>query len=156
VIAGCSTYEAAGHWGGKNPWDIPLFVVTHRPAEQPPGGEFIFVGNLVEAIDQAKAAAGGKQVHVMGGADLIRQALAAGLVDELTIIIAPVILGAGRPRRSMARGATVAVRGPLTSDELPIQAVAETSWGAGGCKTGHVFWWRPPWERSLNPFSVSP
>ena len=45
---------------------------------------------------QGRAAAGGKQVHVMGGADLIRQALAAGLVDELTIIIAPVILGAGK------------------------------------------------------------
>ena len=46
--------------------------------------------------DRAQAAADGKQVHVMGGADLIRQALAAGLVDELTIIIAPVILGAGK------------------------------------------------------------
>ena len=91
VIAGRATYEAAGHWGGKNPWDIPFFVVTHRPAEQPPGGDFIFVG-----IDQARAAAGGKQVHVMGGADLIRQALATGLVDELTIIIALVTLGAGK------------------------------------------------------------
>ena len=96
VIAGRGTYEAAGHWGGENPWDIPLFVVTHRPAEQPPAGGFIFAGSLVEAIDQAKAAAGGKQVHVMGGADLLRQALAAGLVDELTIIIAPVVLGGGK------------------------------------------------------------
>jgi dihydrofolate reductase len=96
VIAGRGTYEAAGHWGGKNPWGIPFFVVTHRPEEQPPGAGFIFAPSLVEAIDQAQAAAGGKQVHVMGGADLIRQALAAGLVDELTIIIAPVILGAGK------------------------------------------------------------
>lgn len=96
VIAGRATYEAAGHWGGKNPWGIPLFVVTHRPAEQPPGGEFIFAGSLAEAVDQAKAAAGGKQVHVMGGANLIRQALTAGLVDELTIIIAPLTLGVGK------------------------------------------------------------
>jgi len=96
VIAGRSTYEAAGHWGGKNPWGIPVFVVTHRPAEQPAGGEFIFAGSLTEAVDQAKAAAGGKDVHVMGGADLIRQTLAAGLADELTIIIAPVTLGAGK------------------------------------------------------------
>ena len=50
----------------------------------------------MEAIDQAQSAAGGQQVHLMGGADLIRQALAAGLVDELTIIITPVILGAGK------------------------------------------------------------
>ena len=96
VIAGRGTYEAAGHWGDKNPWGIPVFVVTHRPAEQPPGDEFVFVGSLADAIDQAKAAAGDKQVHVMGGADLIRQALTAGLVDELTIIIAPVTLGAGK------------------------------------------------------------
>src|SRR5258708_11177634 len=76
VIAGRGTYEAAGHWGGKNPWGIPFFVVTHRPAEQPPGDGFVFVGSLVEAIDKAKAAAGDKQVHVMGGADLLPQALA--------------------------------------------------------------------------------
>ena len=96
VIAGRGTYEAAGHWGGKNPWGIPFFIVTHHLAEQPPGGDFIFAGSLAEAVDRAQAAADGKQVHVMGGADLIRQALAAGLVDELTIIIAPVILGAGK------------------------------------------------------------
>jgi len=71
-------------------------VVTHRPAEQPPGGDFVFAGSLAEAVDRAQAAAGEKQVYVMGGADLIRQALAAGLVDELTIIIAPVTLGAGK------------------------------------------------------------
>jgi len=74
VIAGRATYEAAGHWGDKNPWGIPVFVVTHRPGEQPPGDDFTFVGSLAEAIDRAKAAAGDKQVHVMGGADLIRQA----------------------------------------------------------------------------------
>lgn len=96
VIAGRGTYEAAGRWGGKNPWGIPFFVVTHRSGEQPPGDDFVFAGSLTEAIDRAQAAAGGKQVHVMGDADLIRQALAAGLVDELTIIIAPVTLGAGK------------------------------------------------------------
>src|ERR1022692_2598712 len=45
VVAGRGTYEAAGHWGGKNPWGIPFFVVTHRPAEQPPGDDFTFVGS---------------------------------------------------------------------------------------------------------------
>ena len=49
-----------------------------------------------EAVEQAKEAAGGRDVHVMGGADVIRQALAAGLVDELTIIVAPVVLGGGK------------------------------------------------------------
>lgn len=96
VVAGRGTYEAAGHWGDKNPWDVPLFVVTHRPGEQPPGDEFVFVGNLREGIERAKAKAGDKQVHVMGGAQIFRQALSAGLLDELSIIIAPVVLGAGK------------------------------------------------------------
>jgi len=96
VIAGRGTYEAAGAWGGANPWDVPLFIVTHRPGEQPDGGGFTFAGSLAEAVEQASAAAGGKQVMLMGGADLIRQALAAGYVDELTVIVAPVVLGGGK------------------------------------------------------------
>ena len=96
VIAGRGTYEAAGHWGDKNPWGIPVFIVTNRPQEQPEGDEFVFVGGLSAAIEQAKAAAGDKQVHVMGGASIITQALAAGHVDQFTLIIAPVLLGAGK------------------------------------------------------------
>ena len=96
VIAGRSTYEAAEHWGDTNPWGVPFFIVTHRPEEQPPGDDFTFVGSVSEAIDRAKTAAGEKDVHVMGGADTIRQALAGGHVDELTIIIAPVVLGDGK------------------------------------------------------------
>jgi len=96
VICGRDTYEAAGHWGDTNPWGVPFFVVTHRLDEQPPGDEFTFVGNVGEAIDRAKSAAGERDVHVMGGADIIRQALAAGHVDELTIIIAPLVLGGGK------------------------------------------------------------
>jgi dihydrofolate reductase len=97
VIAGRSTYEAAGHWGGRNPWDVPLFVVTHKPSEQPdPASGFTFVGDLDTAVQQAQEAAGDKHVHIMGGADIIRQALAAGYVDELSIVIAPVVLGGGK------------------------------------------------------------
>jgi dihydrofolate reductase len=54
------------------------------------------VSGVKEAVEQAVEIAGAKDVHVMGGADVIRQALAAGLVDELTIIVAPVILGGGK------------------------------------------------------------
>jgi len=43
VVVGRGTYEAAGHWGDKNPWGIPAFVVTHRPEEQPPGDEFTLI-----------------------------------------------------------------------------------------------------------------
>jgi dihydrofolate reductase len=96
VVSGRWTYEAAGHWGDKNPWGLPIFIVTHRPEEQPEGDEFLFVDGVETAIERAVAAAGGKDVHVMGGADVIRQALATGLVDELTIIVAPVVLGGGK------------------------------------------------------------
>jgi dihydrofolate reductase len=95
VIAGRGTYEAAGHWGDKNPWGIPFFVVTHRPEEQP-DDDFVFVGGLAEAIELAKDAAGNKQVNVMGGAQIIGQTLAAGLADQLTVVIAPLVLGAGK------------------------------------------------------------
>jgi dihydrofolate reductase len=96
VVGGRWTYEAAGHWGDENPWGLPFFIVTHRPEEEPDGEAFRFVSGVEEAIRQATEAAGGKDVSVMGGADVIRQALQAGLVDELTIIIAPVVLGSGK------------------------------------------------------------
>ena len=96
VVGGRWTYEAAEHWGDENPWGLPFFIVTHRPEEEPQGGAFTFVAGVKEAVEQAVQAADGKDVHVMGGADVIRQALAAGLVDELTIILAPVILGGGK------------------------------------------------------------
>lgn len=96
VVAGRWTYEAAEHWGDQNPWGLPFFIVTHRPDEQPPGDDFVFVDGVVAAVERAREAAGDKHVHVMGGADVIRQALDAGLVDELTVIVAPVILGGGK------------------------------------------------------------
>jgi dihydrofolate reductase len=96
VVGGRWTYEAAGHWGDENPWGLPFFIVTHRPEEEPEGDAFTFVSGVEEAVEQARAAAGGKDVSVMGGANVLRQALAAGLLDELTIIVAPVVLGGGK------------------------------------------------------------
>jgi dihydrofolate reductase len=95
-VGGRYTYEAAGHWGGENPFDLPFFIVTHRPEEEPEGAGFTFVSGVDTAIERAREAAGGKDVSVMGGGDVIRQALDAGLVDELTIIVAPVVLGGGK------------------------------------------------------------
>jgi dihydrofolate reductase len=96
VVSGRWTYEAADHWGGENHWGLPVFIVTHRPEDEPEGGAFTFVSGVKEAVERASDAAGGKDVHVMGGADVIRQALEGGLVDELTIIVAPVVLGGGK------------------------------------------------------------
>jgi dihydrofolate reductase len=96
VVAGRNTYEAAERWGGENPWGLPFFIVTHRTEDQPEGDDFKFVAGVQEAIDRAREAAGGKDVNVMGGGEVIRQALEADLVDELAIIVAPVVLGGGK------------------------------------------------------------
>jgi dihydrofolate reductase len=97
VVGGRWTYEAARHWGDRNPFGVPFFIVTHRPEEQPPGDAFVFVDGVEEAVARAREAAeDDKDVSVMGGADVIRQALAAGIVDRLSIIVAPVVLGGGK------------------------------------------------------------
>jgi dihydrofolate reductase len=96
VIGGRWTFEAAESWGGSNPWPVPFFIVTHHPEDQPADGGFTFVNGLHAAMDQARAAAGDKDVSVMGGANVIRQALAGGYVDELTLSIAPIVLGGGK------------------------------------------------------------
>jgi dihydrofolate reductase len=75
---------------------VPLIVVTHRPEDAPSEGGFTFVNGLEEAISRARQAADAKDISIGGGADVIRQALRAGQVDELSISIAPVILGGGK------------------------------------------------------------
>ena len=96
VVIGRWMYEAAEAWGGQNPFGVPLFVVTYRPEDAPSEGGFTFVDGLDEAIARTRQAAGGKDISVGGGADVIRQVLRAGYVDELAISIAPVILGGGK------------------------------------------------------------
>lgn len=96
-IVGRGMYDAAGGWGGTNPFPGPLIVLTHRTEDEPPAeAGFEFVSGLDEALDHAIAKAGDRDVAIGGGADVIRQALAAGRVDELAISVAPVILGAGK------------------------------------------------------------
>jgi dihydrofolate reductase len=88
-----------GWWGEDPPFHHPVFVLTHheREALEMEGGTtFDFVTDGIEsALEQANEAAGGREVQVSGGADACRQYLAAGLVDQMTLNVAPVILGAG-------------------------------------------------------------
>ena len=95
-IVGRGMYDAAGAWGGKNPFPGTLAVLTHR-VDDPHDESFLFVDGLDEALRVTREAAGDKAVSIGGGADVIRQALAAGLVDELYLSTAPVVLGAGKP-----------------------------------------------------------
>ncbi len=86
-------------WGDEPPFRAPVFVVTHRPREvleREGGTSFTFVTDGIEsAIEQARAVAGGKDVAVAGGGTLVRQVLAAGLLDQLELHIAPAVLGDG-------------------------------------------------------------
>jgi dihydrofolate reductase len=96
IVGGRNTYEAAEAWGGSNPFGVPFFIVTHRPEDAPGDAGFNFVDGLDQAIAEARDAAGNKDVFIMGGADVIRQAVRAGYVEELTISIASVVLGGGK------------------------------------------------------------
>jgi len=89
-----------GWWGPNPPFHTPVFVLT-RHAREPlvkEGTTFTFVTDGIEAaLARAREAAGGRDVAVAGGADVIQQYLGAGLVDELQLHVAPVLLGAGVP-----------------------------------------------------------
>jgi dihydrofolate reductase len=87
-----------GWWGDQPPFPYPVFVVTHHEREPLTLGDttFNFVTDGIEsALDRAKEAAGDKDVLIGGGADIANQYLAAGVVDEMTINIAPLLLGGG-------------------------------------------------------------
>ncbi|HSW16835.1 MAG TPA: dihydrofolate reductase family protein [Ramlibacter sp.] len=88
-----------GWWGDKPPFHVPVFVLSHhaRPPLQMEGNtSFHFItGGIHEALDQARKAANGMDVRIGGGPDTVQQYLRAGLIDELHIAIAPVLLGAG-------------------------------------------------------------
>jgi dihydrofolate reductase len=88
-----------GWWGDDPPFHVPVFVVTHHERDPLPlegGTTFTFVTDGIEsALEQARGAAGVEDVVIGGGADVIRQYLAAGLVDELSISLTPVLLGGG-------------------------------------------------------------
>jgi dihydrofolate reductase len=88
-----------GWWGDSPPYHVPVFVLTHHarpPLEMAGGTTFHFVtGGIHEALDRARDAARGKDVRIGGGPNTIQQYLRAGLIDELHVAIAPVLLGRG-------------------------------------------------------------
>lgn len=98
VICGRRTYDISGAWGGHGPQPgVALFVLTHElPAEVPDSDpEYTYVlGGIGHAVRQAQAAAGAKDVSLMGSAP-VRECLQAGLLDELVLHVAPVLLGSG-------------------------------------------------------------
>ena len=90
---------ADGWWGDDPPFGVPVFVLTNHPREtviKQGGTSFTFVTDGIEAaLDQARAAAAEKNVSIAGGANVAQQYLRAGLLDELQIHLAPLLLGEG-------------------------------------------------------------
>jgi dihydrofolate reductase len=87
------------NWGENPPFHAPVFVVTHRgqePIAKSGGTSYTFVtGGIPAAVEQARAVAMGKDVLVAGGVSVARQALAAGLVDEVVLHVVPKLVGRG-------------------------------------------------------------
>ena len=96
---GAWSQDWRGWWGLEPPYHAPVFVLTHQPREplvMDGGTTFNFVNDGIEsALAQARDAAGSKDVAIAGGAQSVRQYLSAGLIDELRLHIAPILLGAG-------------------------------------------------------------
>ena len=88
-----------GWWGEEPPYHTPVFVLTHHaraPIKMKGDTEFFFVTDGIQsALKQAKAAAGGRDIRIGGGVATIRQYLRAGLIDELHLVIRPVLMGSG-------------------------------------------------------------
>jgi len=89
------------NWGENPPFHAPVFVLTHRGQERidkSGGTSYTFVtGGIKDAVEQARAVAGGKDVLLAGGVSIARQALDAGLVDEVVLHVTPVLVGRGMP-----------------------------------------------------------
>jgi dihydrofolate reductase len=91
--------KADAWWGDEPPFHVPVFVLTHHAREAVPkegGTTFFFVTDGIEsALEQARAAAGDKDVHLAGGAQVAQQYLKAGLLDEIMLHVSPMLLGGG-------------------------------------------------------------
>jgi len=97
IVTGRRLFDITNGWEGQHPLDVPVFVVTHAPPPDwaHPDAPFTFVTDgVASAIAQAKTVAGDRAVGV-GGANVAQQALRAGLLDEVTIDLVPLLLGEG-------------------------------------------------------------
>jgi len=96
-VTGRRTFDITNGWGGNPPLGVPTFVVTHTVPQEwvYEGSPFMFVREGIEsAVEQAKTVAGDKGVAV-GAASIVQQCLRAGLLDEVTVNLVPVLLGGG-------------------------------------------------------------
>jgi dihydrofolate reductase len=94
IISGRRTFDIANGWGGRHPLGVPFFVLTHDPPDTDPGEGTFVTDGIESALEQAQAVAGEKAVSLCA-ADVAQQFLRAGLLDEIQVSVAPVLLGGG-------------------------------------------------------------
>jgi dihydrofolate reductase len=114
MLTGRRTFERAGGWGGRHPWDIPAFVVTHQVPDgwpRPDSTVQFVTDGLESAVAQAKAAAAPRSVGAHG-AQTIQELLDAGLLDEIHVDLAAVLLGEGVPLFGHPANSPVALGNP--------------------------------------------
>lgn len=114
LVVGRRVFDLAEGWGGRHPLGVPLVVLTHQAPEQwrDSDAPFTFVDDGIEsAVKTARQLAGGREVGVNGGT-IARQCLDAGLLDEIRVNLAPVLLGEGVPFFGSLGVAPVALDGP--------------------------------------------
>ena len=115
--------EWKGWWGDNPPYHVPVFVLTHHaraPVKMAGGTTFHFVTDGVHAaLDRAREAAGGRDVRIGGGVATIREYLQAGLVDELHLVISPVVLGTGE---NLLAGIDLPELGLEVTEHVPVEA----------------------------------
>ncbi len=125
-IMGKRMFDGGEHnWPEEAPFHTPVFVLTRQvrdPWERPGGTTFHFVNDgIASALRQAREVAGGKDIRIAGGANVIQQYLNAGLVDEFSIALAPVFFGGGTrlfegiDRRKVALEIVEAIHSPLVT-----------------------------------------
>jgi dihydrofolate reductase len=117
IVVGRKLFDYTNGWGGNHPLGVPVVVMTHSVPEGWPRDDapFTFVSEGIErAVEVAKELAGGKVVGLNGG-EIARQALDAGLLDEIWVDLVPVLLGDGTPFFSQLGNAPVELEGPISN-----------------------------------------
>jgi dihydrofolate reductase len=115
LVCGRHLYDLVNGWGGRHPLGVTTVVLTHHPPDDRPVEDenFVFVTESIDAaVAKAKEIAGDRNVSVNGG-QMARQALEAGLLDEIAVELVPVILGAGTPLFADFRSPPLEFEGPI-------------------------------------------